>query len=229
MKNADIKSLLDHLKRSVPDITEQAKNGEICKVDVKNSLENLRSILDYIAHDILLGLKTKSRDKLSDKVFFPYGQRKNHFKNSIQKNLPKLDQYLPDVYEVIEKHQYFKCKDNWLYDLCFLTNDAKHNRLSETENQQSVDIKQPGIHVNAGQGANIVISGNTYNGEFQDTVVVEPDGDIVVHERSGKTSNEINNCIKFHGKELEVAPFLEKCLDNIEKLVVEIENGLENA
>ena len=229
MKNVDIKLLLDHLKVLIPDISEQANNGEVCKVDVKNSLENLRSILDYIAHDILLDLKDKTRDKLKDKIYFPYGERQNHFKKSLQNNLPKLDQYFPEVYSVIEKCQYFICKDNWLYDLCHLTNGAKHNRLSETENQQSIDIKQPGIHVKAAQGSKVVISGNTLNGEIQDTVIVEPDGDIVAHKRSGKTSIEINNHIKFHGKELEVAPFLGKCLNNVEELVVKIESGLENA
>ena len=85
MHNNDITELLEHCATEINNLSEQAKIGAINKITVKNTLENLRSILDYMAQDILTKLK-QNNNKLPNKVYFPYGQKENHFKRSVNKN-----------------------------------------------------------------------------------------------------------------------------------------------
>src|SRR5450631_557836 len=49
----------------------------------------------------------------------------------------RLPEHLPAVHTLVQDIQPFKCGDPWLVDLCGLTNDAKHNNLSKTENKKS--------------------------------------------------------------------------------------------
>lgn len=129
MHNKDIQDLLEHTQNEITSISELAQKGTIKKVVIKNTLENLRSILDYAAQDIKVELKRHNKNGVPDKIYFPYGQRENHFKKSIKDNLPGLPKHLPVLHALIQDMQPFKCGDSWLVDLCGLTNDAKHNNL----------------------------------------------------------------------------------------------------
>lgn len=228
MYNEDIKELLEHSKNEVHLITEQSKQGVVNKVAIKNALENLRSVLDYHGQDILNVLKDKiSGNKLPSKVYFPYGQKENHFKRSVKNNLPSLNEVLPEAYELIESIQPFKSKDNWIVDLCSLTNEAKHNNLTKTKHQKYVSIKQGnGIHI---EGAtNVVLENNYVNGKRQDDVYVNNKSEVRIVKHSGTTLITEHNKIKFDGKEVEVAPFLNKCHSNMEQLSNELSHILKN-
>jgi len=84
MRNDDLRQLLHHSDLETKNISISVKNGEVNKVFLKNSLENLRSALDYLAKDISRKLKLNPQSKnLPEKVYFPYGQKENHFKLSI--------------------------------------------------------------------------------------------------------------------------------------------------
>jgi hypothetical protein len=217
MYNEDVKELLEHSKQEIYVISEQAKLGTANKVAIKNALENLRSILDYHGQDLLNVLKKKiSNKKLKNKVNFPYGQKENHFKKRAKDELPYLNEVLPDVYQLIENIQPFKSKDNWLIDLCSLTNEAKHSNLSKTKHQKSVSINQGNaIHI---EGAtNLVLKSNYVNGQRQDDVYVNNNNVVKVVKHSGTTLITENNMIKFDGKEIEVGPFLKKCHSNMEE------------
>lgn len=109
MHNQDIKELLEHTQKEISSISEQAKIGTIDKVALKNTLENLRSVLDYAAKDIQRKLKDIAKSKIPEKVYFPYGQRENHFKKSVDRNLPSLLAHLPTIYTLVQNIQPFKC------------------------------------------------------------------------------------------------------------------------
>ncbi|MBJ6888880.1 hypothetical protein [Vibrio cholerae] len=222
MYNEDIKELLEHSKKEVNAIAEQSKQGTINKIAVKNVLENLRSILDYHSQDILNVLKAKvSNKKLPNKVYFPYGQKENHFKISVKNNLPSLNEVLPEAYQLLESIQPFKSKDNWVVDLCSLTNEAKHNNLSKTKKQKSVSIRQGNfIHIDG--ATNVVLENNYVNGQRLDDVYVNNNHEVRIVKHSGTTLITENNKIKFDGKEIEVAPFLRQCHSKIEQFSSEL-------
>jgi len=225
MGNGDIRQLLEHCTIEISNLSKTAGNGEINKVFLKNTLENLRSALDYLAKDILIKLKSNPNlqtKKLPEKTYFPYGQKENHFKKSIQRNLPFLKQSEPKVYDLLESIQPFRSKHNWVVDLCSLTNDAKHNNLSKIENQKNVIVEQKGIARIEG-GRNVVMSNNYVNGVRQDDVFIDGNGEVNVEKYSETTIITSHNRIKFHGKELEIIPFLTYCEQEIKTLSVNIE------
>lgn len=225
MVNPDINALLTHTKSEIESLKKQANNSEINKIALKNILENLRSILDYHSKDVSCKLKEK-QVPISDKVYFPYGQRENHFKKSIDKNLPKLKELNDSLYAVIENEQPFKSHDNWIVDLCSLTNEAKHNHLSKTENQKTVSIRQ-GNFINIEGGRNIILSNNYANGVRLDDVFVNNNGDVNIVKHSGTTLVIENNRILFDGKAVEVIPFLDRCHEKIATLTNRITEQLK--
>jgi hypothetical protein len=220
MYSDDIRALFGQVSKTILDLTAQSTLGQIDKVLLKNSLENLRSVLDYAAQDVRKKQLAITGNKVGgNKVYFPYGQTESDFKSSIQRNLPNLRNDLPDVYLLLEDIQPHRSGDNWLVDLCKITNEVKHNGLSKTKNQKQITIMQPGIHVS---GRNIVMSGNTYNGRRLDDVFVNSLGEVKIVENSGGTVVIVNNRIKFEGKELEVVPFITTCYKNLNYLIANL-------
>jgi predicted Zn-dependent peptidase len=74
--------------------------SEELKVDIKNIFENLRSCLDYLAHDIhqeCVGGATPSR------LYFPIRQTAQEFTQAINRDFPNLDTGHNGVYTAIEK------------------------------------------------------------------------------------------------------------------------------
>ena len=63
-------------------------------INVKNLMENLRSILDYTAHDIYEDICKPYRQRLSKSdlcnIHFPYGRNENDFKSGIGSSLSDL-------------------------------------------------------------------------------------------------------------------------------------------
>lgn len=101
---------------------------EVC-LEVKHILEDMQSVLDYIAVDI--------HDKYCPthnfkKIYFLYTNEKeqeNNFINKINIYFPKLYSNNFDVYNILANVQSFKDNSNWLIKLNDLTNEVKHNDL----------------------------------------------------------------------------------------------------
>lgn len=208
MYTDDMRTMLNHTEKQIDEIRSDSKNGTVNAVQVKNTLENLRSTLDYIASDLRRRTDQSPSANEPVKVYFPYGQRENHFKISLKTNLPKLQAVFPKIYEIIEAAQPFKSGDSWIVDLSRLTNEVKHNNLARTSVSTRAVVRQPGIHVS---GTNIVMEGNSFNGVPLDNVYVGSDGSTVVSGNSGLTWVLIEKTIKFQEKNVEVAPFLARC------------------
>ena len=68
-------------------LSEQ-KVREDLKVSIKNIFENLRSCLDYLAHDIFEGYCPAVRKP--DRLYFPIRSTQSDFKSAIAKNYPDL-------------------------------------------------------------------------------------------------------------------------------------------
>ena len=104
------------------------------RVPVKNLMENLRSALDYMAHDIYeccCQAELKSSGKKEPRnIYFPYGLTEEDFKSGVGRSFPNLEKYSSGVYKLLESIQPFKYGNNWLYDLCSITNEKKHDRLT---------------------------------------------------------------------------------------------------
>jgi len=140
------------------------------RVKVKNLMENLRSILDYTAHDIYENI-CKTQQQKSGKsdisnIYFPYGKNENDFKSSIGRSLPELENLSPSIYDLIKNVQPFACNNSWLYDLCVINNENKHDKLTPQTREEtktytvrgpygsvSIMIDNPNVRVTSQPGA----------------------------------------------------------------------------
>jgi hypothetical protein len=155
------------LKEYVRALREQSLD---LRVPVKNLMENLRSSLDYMAHDVYETCCRAARvaaDKADlRKIYFPYGRTEAEFKSGVARWLPDLASNNPAVYDLIASIQPFRCNDIWLYDICSILNEKKHDKLkaqvrSETEtytveseqNSVSTIVNDPNVKVTSMPGA----------------------------------------------------------------------------
>lgn len=111
------------------------------RVQVKNIMENLRSPLDYMAHDIYeiccQAARTAAGKSDPHNIYFPYGRTEAEFKSRIGTSLPDLASTNRGVYDLIASIQPFLCNDNWLYNLCSILNQKKHDRLKAQERSET--------------------------------------------------------------------------------------------
>ena len=109
-------------------------------VEVKNFMENLRSVLDYCARGLFA--KYGQSNKAHPKVYFPYAIPPNdklRFRNEIvERSIPGLLETRPDIVDTLETYQYFG-NSNWLYLFMRISNENKHEQLTpQVEKQYKV-------------------------------------------------------------------------------------------
>jgi hypothetical protein len=182
MRNTDIDALLNWARGNAKSLSMQASFGKIDQIDLKSMLENLRSVLDYLAHDIVSKLKRLAPlDTYPKIIYFPHDEKLEKFEQKVKQYMPILKCDLPLLYELIEEIQPFKAHDNWLVDLCYLTNDVKHSGLSKIDKQIGLSLNYPGI-INASRvTGSFSFTGNKTNGKRLDDVV--SDGKTVKHTK----------------------------------------------
>jgi hypothetical protein len=214
---SDINELIDYSKNELKQLKQSDK---ISKVRVKNILENLRSALEYSAQEI-----NKTQKNQKKRVYFPYGEDEEKFKQSLTRNLPEIESNT-NLFQLIENLQNHKSGDNWLYLMCNATNIAKHNKGLNIENQPERNkkiksIQSGGIHISGGK--NITVIGNTYNGKrVPNFTLNENDLDITdPGEVEIKIEFEITENQKIVIKDIEqdLFVFLEKCVDQISDFI----------
>lgn len=208
------------------------------RVPVKNAMENLRSALDYMAHDIYEACCQPKRaaNGLPDpkNIYFPYGRTENDFKSGAGRSLPALDTASPLVYKLLVSIQPFTCGDDWLYQLCSILNEKKHDRLTEqvrTETQthtvqnrqgstMTIPVNNPNAKVISKPGA-VEIFG--VPAEFrEDGIYTAPSPDLQ-HIRT------IWVGFLFAGTDVNVIGLLNKAVTGVTKIAEELYKLIEAA
>ena len=130
-----IKNIFDRTQEQIKKFSSKVKNEdlefdetEIC-LEVKHILEDMQSVLDYIAVDIHKKYCSTHNFK---KIHFLYTnevEKERDFINKMNTYFPKLYNNNFDVYKKIADVQSFNDNSNWLIKLNDLTNEVKHNDL----------------------------------------------------------------------------------------------------
>ena len=174
---SNVLELLDEARELLVGVEKayaQAKTAEsvvvVARPKVKSCLEHLRSALDYIAHDLS---ETTDPAKRPKRVYFPYGKDSGLYLNSLRQNLPGLD---PKYHSVLESMQPHSCGDEWLIQLCHVTNFNKHVQLQDQERRNSLEsTTKIGNIVHMEGGASVTIGKLVVDG-----VHVNPKGPLVL-------------------------------------------------
>ncbi|MEE8372155.1 MAG: hypothetical protein V3R87_00260 [Dehalococcoidia bacterium] len=171
----NVETLLAYAEGQYQDIRErydEALHNESLdlSVPVKNLMENLRSALDYMAHDIYESCchaaQVASGKPEPRNIYFPYGHTEADFASGVGSSLPELSSLAPTVYDLIASIQPYRGGDTWLCDLCSILNENKHDQLtpqvrSETETytvssdygRVTIPVNNPSVRIRSLPGA----------------------------------------------------------------------------
>jgi hypothetical protein len=217
-----ITALLDKVKKGFVVLTKDYDNSlnqkeisEELKIDIKNIFENLRSCLDYLAHDIHEACINGNPPKL---LYFPIKQSKGEFDSCINKDFINLNINFPDIYFILESVQPYN--DSWLTKFNKLNNNNKHQDLVEQtrieQKHVTVSSKSGGGSVSWGPGVTFG-SGVSVMGVSIDSHTQMPVPNTIVN-------TEVITWVDFKFKENgeSVIPFIKTSINKIENIFIQL-------
>lgn len=153
MRKTDIEALFQRVGKTLPKITEEYERAldsktisADLKIDIKEYFEHLRSVLDYLANDIVD--KYCPTANPNDKLYFPIRQDQISFDKAINKSFPDLKTNCKAIYDILEAIQPYKKIENfWLTHFNQLNNKHKHERLVP---QKRIETKRVNVQIKSG-------------------------------------------------------------------------------
>lgn len=199
------------LKEDYDASLEHQSISEELKVDIKNIFENLRSCLDYMAHDIY---EACIPGKTPKRLYFPIRQSRNEFDQAINSDFPDLHSGQSDVHDILEVVQPYN--DDWLGKFNKLNNNNKHQDLEEQTRTEARHVKvtspQGGGSVSWGPGVTFG-SGVSVMG-----AKIDPKTQMPVANSQVKTEVTIWVDFKFKENGESILPFIEKSINSVETI-----------
>lgn len=136
------RSTFGELKRAYEASLREKSIRDDLKVDIKNIFENLRSCLDYLAHEIFEALCQPASKP--NRLYFPIRQSNPEFVQAVTRDYPNLQAANKAVFDFLESIQPYN--DTWLGQFNQLNNENKHQDLVEQTRTESprVTVSAPG-------------------------------------------------------------------------------------
>jgi len=207
------------LKKDYNNSLDQKVISEELKIDIKNIFENLRSSLDYLAHDIHEACITAKPPKI---LYFPIKQSRKEFDIGINKDFVDLNTNFTDVYTILENVQPYN--DPWLTKFNKLNNNNKHQDLVE---QTRTEQRRVTVSSKSGNGSVSWGPGVTFgNGVSVMGVSVDPRTQMPAPNNRVNTEVVIWVDFKFQENDESVLPFIEASINKIENLFIELEKHI---
>lgn len=179
------------------------------KVDIKNIFENLRSCLDYLAHELFEAFCKDA--KKPDCLYFPIRHTAPEFAQTIQRNYPGLEVNSKAIFDILESVQPFR--DAWLGQFNRLNNENKHQDLVEQTRTESRHVSVTGT----GGGAVSWGPGVTFGSGVQVMgVPIDPRTQLPVPNNTVKTEITIWVDFRFREGGQSVLPFITTSIDRVE-------------
>jgi len=116
------------------------------RLDVKHMLETLRSVLDYLAHDIRETHCTSADPKA--RFYFPILPDRTKFEDYMKRWFPDLASTCADLWRYLESVQPYHAGYGWLTEFKRVNNESKHDRLVGQERREKLGgtrITTPGV------------------------------------------------------------------------------------
>ncbi len=225
----DIEALLKRADAEAPKITEEYNQSLHAKeisadlrIDIKDFFGNLRSILDYIAHDIVDAYCPNANR--NNNVYFPIRSDQNQFDIEINRSYPDLQTNKPTIYQVLNNLQPFKHDDNkWLSFFNRLNNENKHERLvaqTRTETKRVTVTGHGGGSVSWGPGV-------TFGGGVSVMgVPIDPNTQLPVPNNIVKTEIVTWVDFQFDGINISAIWLMKESLNKIRQLFSDLQGDL---
>ena len=225
-RQADIEALLDHAKADFEKIQTEYQgslhNKSIdpsLKIDIKNLCENLRSILDYLAHEIRENCCPNAKG--GERFYFPVFTNEGQFRSTMSRWFPGLDKSCSDIWSYLESVQPYKGAVNqWLALFNRLNNENKHGSLvqqTRTETEEIRATSQDGSQVSWKPSEVKFESGVLIGG-----VAVDPATQMPVPHHSQKVERIIWVEFEFDGLAVSALSLLKQSLEGVEAIATNL-------
>jgi len=205
-RKIDIESLFIRVQKTLQKITSEYENSLHSKtvsaelrLDIKDYFSNLRSILDYIAHEIVDNYCPNANPK--NNLYFPIRSDLNAFEVEMSKSYPDLITNNKKVYDILKKYQPFGNEENkWLTFFNKLNNENKHEKLVAQTRKETKNVTV------TGQGGGSVSWGSAVkfgNGVSVMGVPIDPNTQLPIPNNIVKT--EIITWVDFQFEGINVS------------------------
>jgi hypothetical protein len=212
-------STFEDLKRAYDASLHEKVIRDDLKVDIKNIFENLRSCLDYLAHELLEGLCPAA--KQPEHLYFPIRSSRPEFDKVMNRNYCGLEQASKAVFDFLESIQPYNVP--WLGQFNQLNNENKHQDLVEQTRTETrhVSVSAPGGgSVSWGPGV-------TFGGGVSVMgVPIDPRTQLPVPNNQVKTQIIIWVDFKFKDNGLSVMPFAQDSINRVENIFRQLQKYL---
>jgi len=142
----NVKALITHAEKDIKKIEDEyraslqaRKVSDDLKIDIKNFCENLRSVLDYLAHDIRETNCVKA--KFNERFYFPILLNREQFESKTNRWFPDLIINKPDLWNYLETVQPYHTGYEWLGLFNKVNIENKHSNLVEQTRTERNEIR----------------------------------------------------------------------------------------
>lgn len=143
-RKSQIDALLLRAQNQLTDIAEEYKNSlanqnisNLLKVNIKNYCENLRSVLDYLSHEIHELYYSSSSNS---RFYFPILSDNSQFTSRMNQWFPSLSTKNIAIYNFLESIQPYQANYKWLGDFNKVNNENKHGSLVQQTRKETIKI-----------------------------------------------------------------------------------------
>lgn len=207
------------LKRDYDTSLHEKTIRDDLKVDIKNIFENLRSCLDYLAHELFEGLCGAA--KQPDRLYFPIRSSRIEFDKVMKRDYSGLEQANKAVFDFLESIQPYNSA--WLGQFNQLNNENKHQDLVEQTRTEArhVSVSAPG-------GGSVSWGPGVSFGGGVSVMGVPIDARTQLPVPNNQVTTQITIWVDFKFKDngLSVLPFVDESIKKVESVFRELQKHL---
>jgi hypothetical protein len=145
-RKANIQALLERVNKDAEKIEQEYRESlhkksiqPNLRIDIKNLFENLRSILDYLAHEVRDQYCSNANPR--ERFYFPILPDKPTFDVQMDRWFPDLPNTCPDLFAFLESVQPFQQNMAWIGHFNHVNNENKHGNLIEQTRSEWIETK----------------------------------------------------------------------------------------
>lgn len=226
----DIEALLSRAEKTLSKINDEYEKAlqsktisAYLRIDIKDYFGNLRSVLDYLAHEIVDKYCPNANPK--DMLYFPIRSCLSSFQGVMNKFYPDLITNNKKVYDILENVQPFiKDENKWFTFFNKINNENKHERLVA---QKINETKGVNVQIRGGGGVSWNLSGVKFgSGVFIGGVPVDPSTQMPVPSETQTVT--IETWVDFQFEDINVSAIwlTRESLKQISQIYSELKNEI---
>lgn len=188
------------------------------RIDIKNYCENLRSVLDYLAHDIRKTYCPNASPKV--RFYFPILHNKEQYESKVGSWYPGLKETSLELWRYLESAQPYNNTYQWIGQFNFINNENKHRNLIPQIRNETKQVRVTSTRVNASwRPANVKFGPGASIGG----VPIDPKTQMPVPHPSQKVERIIWVDFRFAGMDISALQLLKQALSGITLIATDLE------